>query len=72
MEGWYYLELATMSDGAMHLSGDVFSVADLIYFKCSVYMIISKYQIHHLGLYCILFCIFLVSQINVALQLTRL
>jgi len=28
--------------------------------------------VHHLGLYCILFCRFLISKINVALQLTKL
>jgi len=29
-------------------------------------------NVHHLGLYCIIFCRFLISKINIALQLTEL
>ena len=36
-----------------------------------IYSIIAVY-VHHLGLYCILFRRFLISKINVALQLTKL
>ena len=36
-----------------------------------IYFIIAMY-VHHLGLYCILFRGFLISKINVALQLTKL
>jgi len=36
-----------------------------------IYFIIAMY-VHHLGLYCILFRRFLISKINVALQLTKL
>jgi len=36
-----------------------------------IYFIIFMY-VHHLGLYCILFRRFLISEINIALQLTKL
>jgi len=36
-----------------------------------IYFIIAVY-VHHLGLYCVLFHRFLISKINVALQLTKL
>jgi len=36
-----------------------------------IYFVIGMY-VHHLGLYCILFRRFLISKINVALQLTKL
>ena len=38
----------------------------------SVLLLLCIYNVHHLGLYCILFSRFLISKINVALQLRKL
>ena len=46
----------------------VFAVLETFIF---IYFIIAVY-VHYLGLYCILFRRFLISKINVALQLTKL
>jgi len=46
-------------------------IAILETFILFIYFIIAM-NVHHLGLYCILFRRFLIPQINVALQLTKL